>query len=124
MKNDQVSLLAAFDEPAQSSETATVPESREEAARISGARSQVKAIMGDGAWRTLPQIATELKRRFGARYMETAISAYVRELRRKGFTVECQKTRPGSNLYQYRAHPTGTTNATAILCTPGNEAAA
>jgi biotin operon repressor len=101
MKDAQVSLLAAFDEPAQSGEN--VPASREEAQRISGARSQVKAVMADGDWHTLPNIAAELKRRFGARYMETAISAYVRELRRKGYHVDCEPTRAGSNLYHYRA---------------------
>jgi hypothetical protein len=59
--------------------------------------------MADGQWHTLPQIAGELKRRFNTRAMETAISARVREMRRKGWVIECQRIRPGSNLYQYRA---------------------
>lgn len=72
-----------------------------------GTRTLVLLIMADGNWRTLPQIATELKRRFKVCAMETAVSARVRELRKRGYTVECQPTKPGSSLYQYRATPGG-----------------
>lgn len=91
-----------------------VPETAQEAAQIGGCRSQVIAIMGDGIWRTLPMIAAELKRRYRTRAMETAISARVRDMRRKGFTVEHRRTRPGSNLYEYRAHRCGDQAAALI----------
>ena len=71
--------------------------------KISGQRAQVEAIMADGYWHTLPNLRTELKRRFGSFYAETAISARIRDLRRAGFTVIARRTRPGSGLYEYRA---------------------
>jgi hypothetical protein len=64
---------------------------------------RVEAIMCEGYWRTLPGLAIELKRRFGQRYSETSISARLRELRRKGYQVHCERTVPGSGLYKYRA---------------------
>ena len=72
-------------------------------ARLSGQRAQVEAIMSDGFWHTLPNLAAELKRRFGTRYAETSISARIRDLRRRGYVVTHERTRPGSGLYQYRA---------------------
>lgn len=80
-----------------------VPETAAEAVKISGQRAQVEALMSDGQFRTLPGLVKELKQRFGAMYSETSVSARLRDLRRKGFDVERTRTRPGSNLYAYRA---------------------
>jgi hypothetical protein len=60
--------------------------------------------MADGFWRTLPNICTELRRRHpGSKHGEASISARLRDMRRRGWTVERERTRPGSGLYQYRA---------------------
>jgi hypothetical protein len=97
---EQTSLLSDAMEPTVlRGETANPTD----AARLSGQRAQVEAIMSDGFWHTLPNLAAELKRRFGTRYAETSISARVRDLRRRGWKVEHERTRPGSGLYQYRA---------------------
>jgi hypothetical protein len=74
-----------------------------EVAKIGSQYEQVKAIMASGQWYTLPALQKELKRRFNALHLETSISARLRGLRKDGFTVERQRTRPDSNLYQYRA---------------------
>lgn len=79
------------------------PETAAEAATINGQRAQVEDIMRDGQWRTLCGLVKELKRDFGVQYAETSVSARLRDLRRKGYQVESRRSRPGSNLFQYRA---------------------
>jgi hypothetical protein len=65
---------------------------------------RVEAVMADGYWRTISNIAAELRRRHaGCRYAETSISARLRDMRRRGWTIERERTRPGSGLFQYRA---------------------
>lgn len=65
---------------------------------------RVETIMADGYWRTIPNIGTELRKRFpGSHYAETAISARLRDMRRRGWKVEHDRIRANSGLYQYRA---------------------
>jgi hypothetical protein len=71
--------------------------------RIEGQQQRVEAIMAGGFWYTLPAIQKELKRRFGQLYSETSISARLRVMRKRGFTVNSERTHATSNLYQYRA---------------------
>jgi hypothetical protein len=72
--------------------------------RLISQQAQVEAVMADGFWRTLPNICTELRRRHpGSKHGEASISARLRDMRRRGWTVERERTRPGSGLYQYRA---------------------
>lgn len=80
-----------------------VPESQAEHAKETGQRAHVAAIMADGRWHTLPGLVKELRQRFGVLYAETSISARLRELRKRGWEVTHMRTRPGSNLYQYKA---------------------
>lgn len=79
--------------------------------QITGQRAQVKTILSDGKWHTIPGLVTECRRRYGCRYMETSVSMRVRELRKRGFRVECERTKPESNLYQYRATKIGLPSA-------------
>jgi hypothetical protein len=72
--------------------------------RLTSQQTQVDAVMADGFWRTLPNICTELRRRHpGSKHGEASISARLRDMRRRGWKVERERTRPGSGLYQYRA---------------------
>jgi hypothetical protein len=72
--------------------------------RLTSQLQSVEAVMADGYWRTLPNISTELRRRYpGSRYAETSISARLRDMRRRGWQVEHERIRPRSGLYQYRA---------------------
>ena len=72
--------------------------------RLTTQQAQVEAVMADGFWRTLPNICTELRRRHpGSKHGEASISARLRDMRRRGWKVERERTRPGSGLYQYRA---------------------
>ncbi len=70
---------------------------------IAGQQTQVESILADGYWHTIPSLQKELRRRFGVLYAETSISARLRAMRKRGFTVTHERTRAGSNLYQYRA---------------------
>jgi len=97
---EQTSLLSDGPEPTiLLGETANAVD----AARLTGQRAQVEAIMSDGFWHTLPGLSSELRRRFGSRSAETSISARLRDLRRKGYRLDRERTRPNSGLYQYRA---------------------
>jgi hypothetical protein len=81
--NINLSIFDFDDEPVKSIEPvcpSTTP--------IIGQRARVMAIMADGKWHTLPALIKELKRRFGALYMETSTSMRVREMRDRGFDVE------------------------------------
>jgi hypothetical protein len=85
-------------------ETSKAPAAAQPAKELlTGQRAQVKAILSDRQWHTIPGLVIELRRRFGCRYMETSVSMRVRELRKRGYNVECVRTKPESNLYQYRA---------------------
>lgn len=70
---------------------------------IKAQQSQVEAIMCDGYWRTLPQIVALLRKQYGRICGEASVSARLRAMRKRGFTVVRERTRAGSNLYQYRA---------------------
>jgi hypothetical protein len=80
-----------------------VPESREEHARITSQQQQVEAIMADAMWHTLPGLVKEMKQRFGRTCTETAVSARLRDMRKRGWNVTTQPRRPGSKLFQSRA---------------------
>jgi hypothetical protein len=72
--------------------------------RLTTQQHQVEAVMADGYWRTLANICAELLRRQpGTKHGEASISARLRDMRRRGWKVERERTRPGSGLYQYRA---------------------
>jgi hypothetical protein len=79
------------------------PVTPREAKRLTSQRGQVETIMADGYWHTLPQLQRELKRRFGVLSMETSISARIRGMRRRGYSITTRRTRPGSGLFEYRA---------------------
>ena len=70
--------------------------------RISGQQERVEA-MSDGYWHTVPELQRTLKSKYGQLYSETSISARLRAMRKRGYTVKSERTRAGSNLYQYRA---------------------
>ena len=85
-------LFAETSSPAQDSE------------RLTSQQHQVEAVMADGYWRTLANICAELRRRHpGSKCGEASISARLRDMRRREWKVERERTRPGSGLYQYRA---------------------
>lgn len=74
----------------------TYDESRD-GARITGQLARVRAVMRDGEWHTLPELAT----RCGG--TEAAISARIRDFRKAkfgGHTVEREYVAAG--LWQYR----------------------
>jgi hypothetical protein len=77
---------------------------KQDGERLTTQYQRVEAIMADGYWRTLPGICTEIHKRFpGSHYAETAISARLRDMRRRGWKVEHERIRANSGLYQYRA---------------------
>jgi hypothetical protein len=80
-----------------------LPVSSQEAARITGQQERVEALMSDGYWHTVPELQKALKSKYGQLYSETSISARLRDMRKRGYTVSRERTRAGSNLYQYRA---------------------
>ena len=72
--------------------------------RLTTQQHQVEAVMADGYWRTLANICSELRRRNPSnKHGEASISARLRDMRRRGWKVERQRTRPGSGLFQSRA---------------------
>jgi len=72
--------------------------------RLTLQQAQVESVMSDGFWRTLPNIGSELRRRHpGSKHGEASISARLRDMRRRGWKVVREHTRPDSGLYQYRA---------------------
>ncbi len=72
--------------------------------RLTSQQTQVEDVMADGFWRTLGNICAELRRRRpGSKHGEASISARLRDMRRRGWKVERERTCPGSGLYQYRA---------------------
>jgi len=72
--------------------------------RLTTQLQRVEAVMADGFARTLPGICAELHKRFpGSHYAETAVSARLRDMRRHGWKVKSERSRPGSGLYLYRA---------------------
>lgn len=75
----------------------------QDAEAITAQQDQVEAIMHDGYWHTLPEIVKELRRKFGRVCGEASVSARIRAMRKRGYTVTRERTRAGSNLYQYRA---------------------
>lgn len=56
----------------------------------------VRHLMADERWRTLQEIAAAV------RAPEASVSARLRNLRAAGFTVERERTCPGSSLFRYR----------------------
>jgi hypothetical protein len=58
---------------------------------------QVRILMQDGNWRTLAGIKSALPQP----YLETSISARLRDLRKIGFEVDRRKVGPG--LFEYQA---------------------
>ncbi|HZP03437.1 MAG TPA: hypothetical protein VFB43_00960 [Terracidiphilus sp.] len=99
----QTSLIA-IEEPAKlAGKTAGLSDTE----RLAGQYDRVKSLMVDGLWHTLPELSKELKRRFGQLYSETSISARIRDMRKRGWGIECQRTKKNSGLFQYRAakHP-------------------
>ena len=72
-------------------------------AQIEGQQQRVESLMADKFWHTLPELQKLLKQKFGQFYSETSISARIRAMRKRGYTVKHERTRAGSNLYQYRA---------------------
>lgn len=96
-------------------QTSLIPETHEPAAllgdtaatvdryRLAGQFDRVESIMADGFWHTLPELSKVLVQRFGQRYSETSISARLRDMRKHEWQIECQRTRRGSGLFQYRA---------------------
>lgn len=79
------------------------PVTAQEAEAITAQQDQVEAVMHDGYWHTLPEIVKELRRRYGRMCGEASVSARLRAMRKRGYTITRERTRAGSNLYQYRA---------------------
>ncbi len=79
------------------------PVTAQDAETITAQQDQVEAIMRDGYWHTLPELVKEVRRRYGRLCGEASISARIRAMRKRGYTVTRERTRAGSNLYQYRA---------------------
>lgn len=59
--------------------------------------ARVRALMEDGQWRTLRQIAEAV---FPA--SEAGVSARLRDLRKDGLKVERERVAPGRSLWRYR----------------------
>jgi hypothetical protein len=76
---------------------------RQDAERLSTQQERVEAIMADGYWHTLPQLQKELRQRWGTLHGEASISARLRDMRKRGWTVLRELTHVGSHLFQYRA---------------------
>jgi biotin operon repressor len=79
------------------------PVEAQDTPRLAGQQQRVESLMADGYWHTVPELQKELRRKFGQLYSETSISARIRAMRKRGYEVTHERTRPGSNLYQYRA---------------------
>jgi hypothetical protein len=107
-----------------------LPVSSHEAARLSGQQERIESLMSDGYWHTIPELQRTLKSKYGQLYSETSISARLRAMRKRGYTVSTERTRAGSNLYQYRAvkghahvenvqaPPASTLSTSPTPCTP------
>jgi hypothetical protein len=99
----QVKLSHYYEQDLLGGPVIGAPVATQEVKRLEGQQQRVEALMADGYWHTVPELQKELKRRFGQLYSETSISARLRAMRKRGFTVTHERTRAGSNLYQYRA---------------------
>jgi hypothetical protein len=75
----------------------------QERQRFASQLARVEELMKDGAPRSLAKIQSELKRLYRAHYLETSISARLRDLRRMGYQVERIKPRNTNSLFLYRA---------------------
>lgn len=68
----------------------------QDAIRLAGLMGRVESYMRDGKWATLAEIS------YQCRGAEASVSARLRDLRRKGYVVERERTeQPG--VFRYRA---------------------
>ena len=74
-------------------------------ARLTRQLDRVAHVMRSGDWLSLGSIAETTRDVFDALDSEPAISARLRDLRKHGWAVERKRSRPGSNLWIYRATP-------------------
>lgn len=76
--------------------------------RLESQQARVESLMADGFWRTLAGISAELRRRHpGTKDTEASISARLRDMRRRGWTIHRERVHSMSGLYQYRAVKNG-----------------
>lgn len=70
--------------------------------RLSGQLGNVYEIMSDGAYRTLDQIVTEIKGRFGKVVTSQSVSARLRDLRKTKFGgYKVLRESVGAGLFKY-----------------------
>ena len=62
----------------------------------------VECVMSDGQWRTFAMIQDALWQRYGVFASEAGISARLRDLRKRGYTVDSRPVAKGRKLYEYR----------------------
>ncbi len=65
--------------------------------RLAAQYLKVEAVMADSEWWTLSDLADYTG------HPEASVSARLREMRRKGWTVDRRRHRPGSGTWEYRA---------------------
>ena len=68
-----------------------------DAARLGDQFGRVRALMEDGAWRTLQEISA------ATGDPEASASARLRDMRRAGYTVHRERVGPGRGTWRYRA---------------------
>lgn len=71
--------------------------------RLETQLGRVFAVMRDGQWRSLPEIRTEISRRFGGTDSESGISARLRDFRKARFgRLVVERKRRSGGVFQYR----------------------
>ena len=68
-----------------------------DAARLGDQFGRVRALMEDGAWRTIQEISA------ATGDPEASASARLRDMRRAGYTVHRERVGPGRGTWRYRA---------------------
>ena len=75
-------------------------------ARLTLMMVQMANLMRDGEWRTIPEIKESIKKKNGSRYMETSVSAGLRDFEKAKFGGHIKDKRhrgdPKNGLYEYK----------------------
>jgi hypothetical protein len=79
--------------------------------RLLTQQDRVETIMGDGMPRSLDQLESQVNRRFKTRDTQAAISARLRDMRRRSWIVNRERVAKGSGLFLYRASKPETAQA-------------
>lgn len=73
-----------------------------DAQRLTDQQSRVYDVMKDDAWRSDPEIAEEIMRRFGRREKESSVARQRRYLKRRLTDATIESRHDGNGLYRHR----------------------